>query len=128
MFFPAWIAAYICMSAPLGRVVDRHIKLYRYRSHPIVIEGEHLKEPLLHLVASSKAGKSREAASRRRRSEQRRSGPRKQGNKEKSESKDSEDSKTVVAIGSDCPECGCDMVERDGPNTKICKICRHEWR
>jgi len=125
LFFPAWIAAYICMSAPLGRVVDRHIKLHRYKTHPIVLEGEHLKEPLLHLVASSKAGRSREAASRRRRSEQRRSGPRKQAGKEKSTPVES---RTVAKGGSDCPECGCDMVERDGPNTKICKICRHEWR
>ena len=40
------------MSAPFGRVVDRHIKLFRYRTHPVVASGEKLKEPLLHLVAS----------------------------------------------------------------------------
>ena len=42
LFFPAWIATYICLSAPLGRAVDRHIKLWRYRTHPVVIAGEHI--------------------------------------------------------------------------------------
>ena len=41
------------MSAPLGRVIDRHIKLFRYRKHPLVTAGETLKEPLLHLVVTS---------------------------------------------------------------------------
>ena len=44
------------MSAPFGRVVDRHIKLFRYRTHPVVASGDKLKEPLLHLVANQ--GKS----------------------------------------------------------------------
>ena len=48
----AWICAYICMSAPFGRVVDRHIKLFRYRTHPVVASGDKLKEPLLHLVVN----------------------------------------------------------------------------
>ena len=127
LFFPAWIAVYICMSAPLGRVVDRHIKLIRYKSHPIVAEGEKLKEPLLHLVSGGKTATSKEVAARRRRSQQRRSGPRKQTPRvEIEKSKDSEEAKATSSI--DCPECGCDMVERDGPNIKICKICRHEWR
>jgi len=54
LFFPAWIATYICMSAPFGRVVDRHIKLFRYRSHPIVSESQKLKEPLLHWLVRQK--------------------------------------------------------------------------
>ena len=123
LFFPAWIAAYICMSAPLGRVVDRHIKLYRYKSHPIVAQGEKLKEPLIHLVSGPKSAKSSQATSRRRRSEQRRSGPKKKNTPEKTEKKASKTSQS----GS-CPECGSSMIERDGPNTNICKICRHEWR
>ena len=123
LFFPAWIAAYICMSAPLGRVVDRHIKLYRYKSHPIVAQGDKLKEPLLHLVSAPKSAKSSQATSRRRRSEQRRSGPKKKSTPENSEKKASDKSRS----GS-CPECGGSMIERDGPNTNVCKICRHEWR
>jgi len=123
LFFPAWIAAYICMSAPLGRVVDRHIKLYRYKSHPIVAQGDKLKEPLLHLVSAPKSAKSSQATSRRRRSEQRRSGPKKKSTPEKSEKKASDKSRSGT-----CPECGGSMIERDGPNTNVCKICRHEWR
>ncbi|MBT4065665.1 MAG: DUF106 domain-containing protein [Euryarchaeota archaeon] len=123
LFFPAWIAAYICMSAPLGRIVDRHIKLVRYKSHPIVVEGEHLKEPLLHLVSAPKGAKSAQANSRQRRSEKRRSGPRKTASVEKPAEKS-----TSVALTGDCPQCGGTMIERDGPNTKVCKICRHEWR
>ena len=65
LFFPAWIAVYICMSAPFGRIVDRHLKLIRYKSHPIVLEGERLKEPLLHLVSAPKGARSSQANSRR---------------------------------------------------------------
>ena len=135
LFFPAWIATYICMSAPLGRVVDRHIKLYRYRSHPIVAQGEHLKEPLLHLVSAPKSSKGMQANSRRRRSEQRRNGPRKtpktttKGEAEEADEADEADEVPTKVIGSAaCPQCGGTMIERDGPNTHVCKICRHEWR
>ena len=72
------------MSAPFGRVVDRHIKLIRYKSHPIVAEGERLKEPLLHLVSAPKSARNFQASSRRRRSEQRRNGPKKKNNQPKS--------------------------------------------
>lgn len=124
LFFPAWIATYICMSAPFGRVVDRHIKLIRYKSHPIVLENKKLKEPLLHLVSAPKGNKNAQANSRRRRSEQRRSGPRKKASAAKEEEKP-----TAKSMNSkSCPECGGTMVERDGPSTNICKICRHEWR
>ena len=80
LFFPAWIAVYICMSAPFGRIVDRHLKLIRYKSHPIVSsEGERLKEPLLHLVSAPKVEETHRQT-RRRRSEQKRSGPKKKNN------------------------------------------------
>ena len=46
-FIPVWVFAYICMSAPLGRIIDRHIKLIRYKSHPIVLAGKSIKEPLV---------------------------------------------------------------------------------
>ena len=63
------------MSAPFGRVVDRYLKLIRYKSHPIVAEGERLKEPLLHLVSAPKGRNNSPGNSRRRRSQQKRSGP-----------------------------------------------------
>lgn len=123
LFFPAWIAVYICMSAPFGRVVDRHLKLIRYKSHPIVAEGERLKEPLLHLVSAPKGRNNSQANSRRRRSEQKRSGPRKKNNTPKTS-----DAKPSVLNSKECPSCGGTLVERDGPSTNVCKICRHEWR
>ena len=68
LFFPAWICCYICMSAAYGRVLDRHIKLARYRTHPLVTAGEVLKEPLLHLVATKPAANSSQAKKRQQRS------------------------------------------------------------
>ena len=64
LLFPAWICAYICMSAPLGRVVDRHIKLLRYRNYPLVTAAETIPEPLLHLVQGKKG--ATDAAGKRR--------------------------------------------------------------
>ena len=128
LFFPAWIAAYICMSAPLGRVVDRHIKLFRYRYHPIVAQGERVKQPLLHLVSAPKSGRNSQADSRRRRSDKRRNGPRKT-TKASTDDETEDDSEPLTITSSDaCPQCGGTMLEKDGPNTNICKICRHEWR
>ena len=123
LFFPAWIAVYICMSAPFGRIVDRHLKLIRYRTHPIVAEGKMLKEPLLHLVSAPKSGRNAQATSRRRRSEQRRSGP-----KKKSNQKTNSEPVSVAVNSKECPECGSIMIERDGPNLLVCKLCRHQWR
>lgn len=122
LFFPAWIATYICMSAPFGRVVDRHIKLFRYRSHPIVSEGQKLKEPLLHLVSAPKSARGSQASNRKKRSEQRRSGPR------KSQKPESKAKSSTKSSSKECPECGSTMIERDGPVLNICKVCRHEWR
>lgn len=58
LLFPAWICAYICMSAPLGRMIDRHMKLLRYRNHDRVTSGELMPEPLLHLVAPKKQNRA----------------------------------------------------------------------
>ena len=48
--FPAWIATYIAMSAPLGRIIDRHIKLIRFSRHPLVLSGDTIPEPLIHML------------------------------------------------------------------------------
>ena len=55
------------MSAAYGRALDRHIKLARYKSHPLVVAGEVLKE-LLHLVATKPAATSNQAKKRQQRS------------------------------------------------------------
>ncbi|DAC16013.1 MAG TPA: hypothetical protein D7H86_00360, partial [Candidatus Poseidoniales archaeon] len=125
LFFPAWICAYICMSAPLGRVVDRHLKLFRYRTHPVVLAGESLKEPLLSIVNTpakkSKAAKARESRARSRQ----RNGPRKTKSKEP---QPQVQSSNKFSSGQFCPECNGDLIERDGPSLNRCKVCRFEWR
>ncbi len=131
MFFPAWICAYICMSAPLGRIVDRHIKLIRYRNHPLVTAGDKLKEPLLHLVAGKTKTVDENAKRRRQRSKS--NSNRKKGNKSKKEStkssKETNESVTtyVSAEGLECPTCGSDLITKSGPRDKICTVCRHQW-
>lgn len=117
LFFPAWICTYICMSAPFGRVVDRHIKLFRYRNHPLINSGEVIKEPLLHLVATKPTEKSEQARKRQQRS-QRKGGPRKQNNVQSTE---------FSGQKNECPDCGSNAITKDGPRTKRCNICLTEW-
>ena len=129
LFFPAWICAYICMSAPFGRVVDRHIKLFRYRTHPVVASGDKLKEPLLHLVASKGKTVDKNAQKRKQRS--------KSQSKKKSSAKSTEklegnkkSTKSKAYSGVDgiiCPTCGSDMITKSGPRNKKCNVCRHQW-
>ncbi len=127
LLFPAWIAAYITLSAPLGRIVDRHIKLMRYRSHPLVLSGEKLEEPLLALL---KEKKDKKKGSRRTQRSQRRN---------RGSSTDSEDyegpekaiitharSRTLEGIL--CPSCGGDSVIRTDSGRNRCQVCLEEWR
>tara|TARA_B100000768_G_scaffold179205_1_gene196428 strand:- start:884 stop:1822 length:939 start_codon:yes stop_codon:yes gene_type:complete len=127
LFFPAWICTYICMSAPLGRIVDRHIKLFRYRSHPMVKSGESIKEPLLHLIAGQNKAKSADARRRQQRS-QRHSSNKKTSRAQNEDVWDSVEMKeSANNQSSECPECGMDMISTLGPRTKRCDVCRHEW-
>jgi uncharacterized membrane protein (DUF106 family) len=148
LFFPAWVATYICLSAPMGRAVDRHIKLWRYKSNPIVVAGEKIKEPLIHLIKSD----DDDAVGRRRRSK---NGPRKrnnQGNRNSNSdntsskakaldnskdntggfgafgNSDSSDSTAGTVEGKVCPECDCEEVQRLGNSKLRCRVCRHSWR
>jgi uncharacterized membrane protein (DUF106 family) len=123
LFFPAWICAYICMSAPLGRIVDRHIKLIRYRNHPVVLANEKLSEPLLHLVVSDEGNESKQAKNRR--SKSRKNGPKKQQKvaaKTQTKSEDKDASTEHV-----CPECMSEDVAKKGPRSLRCNVCYHEW-
>ena len=129
LFFPAWICAYICMSAPFGRVVDRHIKLFRYRTHPVVASGDKLKEPLLHLVASK--GKAVDKNAQRRRQKSKSQSKKKAASKsaDRTEMKHkSSKSKTYSGVdGLSCPKCGNNMITKTGPRDKKCDVCRHQW-
>ena len=124
LFFPAWICAYICMSAPLGRIVDRHIKLLRYRNHPIVLANEKLSEPLLHLVVTDDGAKSKQASQRRKRS--RKNSPKKQ-TKPASKTIERSKEKRTDATNETCPTCMSDNVQRKGPRNMRCNVCYHEW-
>ena len=125
LFFPAWICCYICMSAAYGRALDRHIKLARYKTHPLVVSGDLLKEPLLHLVATKPGATSNQAKKRQQRSK------RSQQQRKKAPSSEEEGEKTASTSHSGgsliCPECDGDVITHDGPRTKRCNICFHEW-
>jgi len=122
LFFPAWICCYICMSAAYGRALDRHIKLARYKNHPLVVAGEVLKEPLLHLVATKPASVSSQTKQRQQRSK------RQQQHRKKAPSTTKETTTDASpASAPSCPECDGDVITFDGPRTKRCNICFHEW-
>ena len=127
LFFPAWIAAYITLSAPLGRIVDRHLKLMRYRSHPLVLSGETLEEPLLALL---KEKKNKKQSNRRTQRSQRRN---RGGSVDVIEQDTPE--KVVVSHargrtleGVICPSCGGDTVIRTDSGRNRCTVCLDEWR
>ena len=124
--FPAWIATYIAMSAPLGRIIDRHIKIVRFSRHPLVISGETIPEPLIHILAEERGG---QASSVVRRS-QRRAGPRKTGAKSKNQPSRRSGNKQVAPPreGIVCNFCNSDMISRTPRGALRCEVCRSEWR
>ena len=125
LFFPAWIITYITTSAPLGRVVDRHIKLVRYRTHPLVLSGDTIPEPYLKDLQDA-AGKTTT-----RKATRSRDGPRKRFGAitEKSEQKIEErGSVAPPKEGSSCPDCDSQDVERAPDGRLRCQICRNVWR
>ena len=126
LLFPAWIIAYITLSAPLGRIVDRHIKLMRYRSHPLVTSGEKLEEPLLVLL---KEKKSKSKSSRRTRRSQRRQ----RGSVEADEEVSAKTTRPVhgrgrLLEGISCPSCAGDVIIRTESGRNRCVVCLEEWR
>jgi len=137
IIFPAWIATYITTSAPLGRVVDRHIKLARYRRHPLVLSGETLPEPYLSDLQDTSSKSSTAMKSKRSRA-----GPRKRGGKITSElsgalheASNIVDDMVGIAgsvappkVGSACPDCDSTEVERAPDGRLRCIICRNVWR
>lgn len=126
LFFPAWIATYITTSAPLGRVVDRHIKLFRYQNHPLVISGETLPEPFLkELQEVNNNPKNSKRTSRSR------DGPRKRANiLEKIDDLvgDITGLSTEQQSNLICPDCDSTDVERAPDGRLRCVICRNVWR
>ncbi len=125
--FPAWIATYIAMSAPLGRIVDRHIKIIRYSRHPLVQSGQTIPEPLMHML-DEKESKPNKNNSRR---PQRRAGPRKTGNdssKDQKHRKSGNKHSAPPRAGETCSFCNSDMISRTAKGLIRCDVCRREWR
>ncbi len=109
---PVWVFAYICMSAPLGRIIDRHIKLIRYKSHPIVLAGKTIKEPLVEEFRTITEKKSSRNTNKR------------------ASSKRNQKTKTYSSIKLEgvCKICGGFDIERSNSGKSRCVTCRHEWR
>ncbi len=125
--FPAWIATYITMSAPFSRIIDRHLKILRYKSHPVVLAADSLPEPLLHLIKEDKS-KSNSRERRSRMTQRRRDGPRKKGPKQESAKPKGGNTHTSARAGTTCPSCSSDMISRGQSGHLRCDVCRHEWR
>ena len=125
--FPAWIATYIAMSAPLGRIIDRHIKIVRFSRHPLVLSGETIPEPLLYMLEEDKNGRNSTSAVRR---PQRRAGPRKTGGTPKSPPRRSSGNRHAPPPrdGMTCKICKSDMISRSPKGLLRCEVCRSEWR
>ncbi len=116
MFFPAWICVYIVMSAPLGRIVDRHLRVARLSRHPLVISGDVLPEPLLMNPEIRKTPKRRSQKQRSRRP--RPSAP----------AKSEEDSlPSSSGIEGTCPACEATAVELVDRFTLSCSVCFETW-
>ena len=126
--FPAWIATYISMSAPLGRIVDRHLKLLRFRNHPLILAGDMIPEPLLHLLEDEKA--KAKADHRTRQAQRRRAGPRKTGVQKQDHHRRRGGNQQVAPpkSGTVCPNCDSESVKRTPRGKLRCEFCRHEWR
>ena len=125
LFFPAWICVYICMSAPLGRAVDRHIKLLRFRNHPVVVAGDSIPEPHLHLIQTKEVSDSR---SRHKRHTRSRSNSKSKSKQTGRIATTAASARTPPKQGTTCPECDGEQVERAGTGELRCFICRYQWK
>ena len=116
-FIPVWVFAYICMSAPLGRIIDRHIKLIRYKSHPIVLAGKSIKEPLVQEFRTINEKNNNSRSGRKRRN-----------NTNNKNMKPKQNSFNSVKLDGECKVCGAFDIERTNSGKMRCITCRHEWR
>ena len=126
LLFPSWIIAYITLSAPLGRIVDRHIKLFRYRSHPLVASGEKLEEPLLVLLKEKK--KKKQGSRKTQRSQRRQRGNVDEKDDDGGAERTPTHGRGRTIEGVACRSCGGDAVIRTDTGRNRCQVCLEEWR
>jgi len=117
--FPAWVAIYIMLSAPFGRIIDRHIKIFRLSRHNLVLSGDKIQEPLLHLLEDKRPAEGRARSQR--------SGQRTKPSNRKAPTRSSgRSSKSGTAFG--CPTCGNTETQKTSRGSMRCRVCLEEWR
>jgi ribosomal protein L44E len=92
----------------------------------LVTAGETLKEPLLHLVVSSKSTQDSDARRRQQRNQRNNPSSRNKSNVWSKED-DVERPKKSESDANQCPECGLSMITKLGARSRRCDVCRHEW-
>lgn len=117
--FPAWVAIYIMLSAPFGRIIDRHIKIFRLARHRLVLDGAKIPEPLLHLLEDKRPAEGR---ARSQRSNQR-SRP---ANRRPPSRSSKRTSGANTSLG--CPSCGNTDTQKTSLGGMRCRVCLEEWR
>jgi uncharacterized membrane protein (DUF106 family) len=120
--FPAWVFVYISLSAPFGRILDRHIRLIRYRTHPLIVSGEKIPEPLLDMLKDT--GKESRTSSRTQRSQ--RGGGRKSSSKNRKKSGNQIISSAVIE--GTCPVCSSSDLVRGKAGHLRCQVCWESFR
>ena len=126
ILFPAWIFAYISISAPLGRVLDRHLRLARYTNHPLIVSGDPIPEPLLGLL-QEQIGEDSKGRSSRRRTGRGRSKGKRSGGEGRRQPKGNR-LESPPRPDESCPVCDSDSISRASSGRLRCDVCREEWR
>ena len=117
--FPAWVAIYIMLSAPFGRIIDRHIKIFRLSRHKLVLSGDKIQEPLLHLLEDKRPAEGRARSQR--------SGQRAKPSGRKAPTRSSgRSSKSGTEFS--CPTCGNTETQKTSRGSMRCRVCLEEWR
>ena len=127
---PAWIASYITMSAPLGRIIDRHIKIIRYKRHPLVLAaGNRSQSPFCICLRNQRRN---HAPLLQEPDNPREEGPghEKQGKEKRSRKRPEGEILSIAPPmkGSTCPTCGSEFIMRASNGKLRCDVCRYEWR
>jgi uncharacterized membrane protein (DUF106 family) len=121
--FPAWVFVYISLSAPFGRVLDRHIRLIRYKTHPLIVSGEKIPEPLLEMLKDS--SKETRGSSRTKRSQR---GGRKSSSFSKSKKNTGNQIISSSVIDGTCPVCSSMDLSRGKAGHLRCGVCWESFR
>ena len=121
--FPAWVFVYISLSAPFGRVLDRHIRLLRYKTHPLIVAGKKIPEPLLAMLKDS--GKGSRTSSRTQRSQR---GGKKSNSGFKGKKSTGNQIISSSVVEGCCPVCASVDLSRGKAGHLRCGVCWESFR